>query len=73
MNLVLGVDGGNSKTFALVANAKGCLLGFGQTGGSNHEGVGFAEAEKRLHQVAHEALEKASVDGPVAFGFWGIS
>lgn len=73
MDLVLGVDGGNSKTFALVADTEGHLLGFGRTGGSNHETVGFAEAERRLHQVAHEALAEAGVEGPVAFGFWGLA
>lgn len=73
MDLVLGVDGGNSKTFALVADTEGHLLGFGRTGGSNHETVGFAEAERRLHQVAHEALAEVGVEGPVALGFWGLA
>jgi len=73
LDLVLGVDGGNSKTFALVADTEGHLLGFGRTGGSNHENVGFAEAERRLHQVAHEALAEAGLEGPVAFGFWGLA
>jgi len=73
MDLVLGVDGGNSKTFALVADTEGHLLGFGQTGGSNHESLGFAEVERRLHQVAHAALADAAQRGPVAVGFWGLA
>jgi len=73
MDLVLGVDGGNSKTFALVANTEGQLLGFGQGGGSNHELIGFAQAERQLHQVAHDALADGGVERPVAFGFWGLA
>lgn len=73
LELVLGVDGGNSKTFALVADTEGHLLGLGQTGGSNHENLGFAEAERRLHQVAHEALTEAGLKEPVALGFWGLA
>jgi N-acetylglucosamine kinase-like BadF-type ATPase len=70
---VLGVDGGNSKTLALVADTEGHLLGLGRTGGSNHETLGFDEAERRLCEVAHEALDAAGVKEPVAFGFWGLA
>lgn len=73
MDLVLGVDGGNSKTFALVANTEGHVLGFGRTEGSNHEGVGFGEAERTLHRAAHAALAGASVGGSVSFAFWGLA
>jgi N-acetylglucosamine kinase-like BadF-type ATPase len=73
LKLVLGVDGGSSKTFALVADTEGHLLGFGRAGGSNHESVGFAEAEKRLHHAAHEALADVGVKGPIALGFWGLA
>jgi N-acetylglucosamine kinase-like BadF-type ATPase len=73
LDLVVGVDGGNSKTFALVADTEGHILGFGQTGGSNHEGVGFAEAEERLRQAAHAALSSAGAGGIAAVGFWGLA
>jgi len=73
LDLVLGVDGGNSKTFALVADTEGHVLGFGRAGGSNHERVGFAEAEQRLQHAAHAALAEAGVPGPVTFGFWGLA
>jgi N-acetylglucosamine kinase-like BadF-type ATPase len=36
MNLVLGVDAGATKTFALVADEGGHILGFGQGGSGNH-------------------------------------
>jgi len=73
LDFVLGVDGGNSKTFALVADTEGRLLGLGRTGGSNHENLGFPEAERRLHQVAREALTEAGMRGPVTLGFWGLA
>jgi N-acetylglucosamine kinase-like BadF-type ATPase len=37
MDIYLGVDGGGSKTFALAADATGCVLGFGQAGCANHQ------------------------------------
>jgi len=70
---VLGVDGGNSKTLGLVSDDKGCLLGFACDGGSNHERIGFPEAERVLHRVAHEALADAGIDGPVDCAFWGLA
>src|SRR5918997_265200 len=44
MTYVLGVDGGGSKTFALVADDRGRLLGFGRGGPSNHESAGVNAA-----------------------------
>jgi N-acetylglucosamine kinase-like BadF-type ATPase len=73
VNYVLGVDGGNSKTFALVADAEGHPLGFARAAGSNHERIGFAEAERVLDRVAHEALADARLDGPADCAFWGLA
>jgi N-acetylglucosamine kinase-like BadF-type ATPase len=70
---VLGVDGGNSKTFALVSDAEGRLLGFARAEGSNHERIGFDETETVLRDVAHAALADAGADGPVDRGFWGLA
>jgi N-acetylglucosamine kinase-like BadF-type ATPase len=70
---VLGVDGGNSKTFALIADVEGRSLGFARAGGSNHERIGFAEAELVLERVARESLAQAGIDAPVDFGFWGLA
>ena len=73
MNRVLGVDGGNSKTFALVSDVEGRLLGFARAAGSNHERIGFGEAERTLGRVAHAALAEAGIDPPATFGFWGLA
>lgn len=73
MRRVLGVDGGNSKTLALVSDTKGQVLGFARAAGSNHERIGFPEAERVLHRVAHEALADARIDAPVDCAFWGLA
>jgi N-acetylglucosamine kinase-like BadF-type ATPase len=70
---VLGVDGGNSKTFALIADAEGRFLGFARAGGSNHERIGFADAELVLTNVVREGLARAVIEAPVDYGFWGLA
>ncbi len=73
MEHVLGVDGGNSKTFALIADVEGHSLGFARAGGSNHERIGFAEAELVLEGVARESLAQAGLEAPIDCGFWGLA
>ena len=73
MEHVLGVDGGNSKTFALIADVEGRALGFARAGGSNHERIGFGEAELVLERVARESLAQAGINAPVDCGFWGLA
>ena len=73
MRHVLGVDGGNSKTLALVSDLEGHLLGLARAEGSNHERIGFPEAERVLECVAQEALAAARVEGLVDCAFWGLA
>ena len=56
MNLVLGVDGGGSKTHAAVADDEGRLLGFATNGPSNWETVGLRGAADSLRDAAVKAL-----------------
>lgn len=44
MDFVLGVDGGNTKTIALVATCDGCIVGSGRGGNSDIYGAGSPEA-----------------------------
>jgi len=71
--IVLGVDGGNSKTMALVSDPAGRLLGFARAEGSNHERLGFEAAERILRGVATEALRDAGIGGPAAGAFWALA
>ena len=62
MTYVLGIDGGASKTFALVADERGRLLGFGRGGPGNHQSVGLEAAMSAVEGAAREALTAAQVE-----------
>ena len=47
MTIVLGVDGGGSKTHAVIVDEQGQLLGFATNGPSNWETVGLRGARTR--------------------------
>ncbi len=62
MEYVLAVDGGNSKTLAAVANAKGELLSLVRDAGCNYQGIGRDRARDVLSRSITEALNKAGVE-----------
>jgi N-acetylglucosamine kinase-like BadF-type ATPase len=59
MTLLLGIDGGGTKTTALLAEAGGGVLGRGQTGSSNYHAVGAATAFDTLREAVHAAFGEA--------------
>ena len=59
--LVLGVDGGGSKTRAVVADAEGAVLGKGLAGPSNPLRVGVAVAAHAVREAADRACAAAGV------------
>lgn len=61
MRYVLGVDGGASKTHALVANEIGHVLGFGQGGPSNHQAHGVQPAMNEVQCAVRSALDCAGL------------
>lgn len=76
MTIVLGVDGGGTKTHAAVADERGVLLGFGMSGPSNWEDGGTEAASAALEVAIREALDAAGavaeqVEASV-FGLAGI-
>jgi N-acetylglucosamine kinase-like BadF-type ATPase len=56
MSLVVGVDGGNTKTVALVCDLDGRIRGRGRGQSSNWEGMGFEKAAAVIGDVAGQAL-----------------
>ncbi|MFB8377797.1 N-acetylglucosamine kinase [Paenibacillus taichungensis] len=60
MNYYLGVDGGGSKTLAVVADETGRILGKGISGCGNHQ-LGAAFAEKSITQAVDEAYAQAGL------------
>jgi N-acetylglucosamine kinase-like BadF-type ATPase len=56
---VIGVDGGATKTDAVVMSADGGVLGSGRASGSNWESVGFDGAVTAITRAVDAALEEA--------------
>jgi N-acetylglucosamine kinase-like BadF-type ATPase len=61
VSYILGIDGGATKTFALVADEGGRLLGFGQAGPSNHQGPGLEAAMAAVERAGGDAITNAGV------------
>jgi len=64
--LILGIDGGGSKTRALVSNLELVTLGSATLGSSNLQVVGFEAAMAALAAAAAEALAQAGGGEPAA-------
>jgi N-acetylglucosamine kinase-like BadF-type ATPase len=61
MSRILGVDGGNSKTLAVVGDEQGLIVGVSRVAGSNHQGHGLEEAVARVRAAGEEALQMAGL------------
>jgi N-acetylglucosamine kinase-like BadF-type ATPase len=76
LTLVLGIDGGGTKTHAVVADAGGSVRGFATSGPANWEVVGLRGAGESLREATRRALKAAGADTPdlaaAAFGLAGI-
>jgi N-acetylglucosamine kinase-like BadF-type ATPase len=59
---VIGVDGGSTKTDAVVANLEGRPLGTGRSGCANWELVGERGAAETIFDAIRRALDRARVD-----------
>jgi N-acetylglucosamine kinase-like BadF-type ATPase len=71
---VLGVDGGGSKTHALVADERGEVLGFSSSGRSNWEDTGLEAAGAALAEAIGGALAAAQVSpGALAASAFGLA
>jgi N-acetylglucosamine kinase-like BadF-type ATPase len=73
MRVVLGVDAGATKTFALAAVEDGRILGFGQGGPGNHQVAGLEPALAEIRGSCENALAQAGASAPVDFGFFGLA
>ncbi|MBB6733117.1 N-acetylglucosamine kinase [Cohnella zeiphila] len=60
MAYYLGVDGGGSKTYALVADERGNVVGKGASGNGNHQ-LGAERAKRHLFEAVEAALAEAGV------------
>ncbi len=56
------MDVGGTKTHALISDETGNLLGFGQGGPGNYEGVGFPGFKQEVGEAARQALLQAGLE-----------
>ncbi len=71
--LLLGVDGGKSKTVCLIAGEAEGVVGAGRAGSSDKYDVPFEQAMDAVEQAVREAAWQAGVDLPVAVGCFGLA
>jgi len=70
----LGVDGGASKTAALVIDEAGAERGRGLAGGSNHLRVGIAAATQNIERAVNLALVEAGIAiKQIEYAYCGIA
>lgn len=69
----LGVDGGGSKTRAVVVDSTGAERGRGEAGSSNYQAVGLARAVAELQRAASEAADAAGCGLPLAGAWLGLA
>src|SRR5258707_11122142 len=74
MKYFLGVDGGASKTAALVIDESGKSLGSGMAGPSNHLRVGIETAARNIERAVNKALVAADVTSrEIVWAYCGIA
>ena len=75
--LVMGVDGGGSKTLALLAGEDGQVIGRGVAGPSNFQLVGIPAARSALQEALRQAFHSANVPeqrlAALCLGMAGVS
>lgn len=62
MRLVMGIDGGGSKTRAVVTNDRGEILGEGLAGCGNHQVNGIDAALAEIRAAVEQAVQAAGAD-----------
>ena len=74
MKYFLGIDVGSSKTHALIADEAGRCVGFGKSGGGNHQGVGYERLEQVLKESSAAAKQMSGVENAqIAAAGFGVA
>lgn len=69
----LGIDGGGSKTLAVIVDANGQECGRAQGGSSNHTVVGSEQAIAQLYAAAELATQAAGCQLPIKAAWLGLA
>lgn len=73
MKYYLGVDGGGSKTYALIADETGRVVGKGRSGNGNHQ-IDREEARRNIREATDMALNAAGLAREqVAYACFGLA
>ncbi len=62
MKYVMGIDQGSSKTYAVVGDDEGNVLGFGKSYGACHSSMGIEYAMEAVQKAMKEALMQAGLE-----------
>jgi N-acetylglucosamine kinase-like BadF-type ATPase len=71
--LFLGIDGGGSKTLAVIVDGAGRERGRGVASSSNHEVVGLERAVAAIHEAAGKATIAAHTSLPLTAAWIGLA
>jgi len=71
--LFLGIDGGATKTRAVIVDASGTVQGEGAAGCGNHSAIGFAAATANIHAATTAAMQAAGGTFPVTAARIGLA
>ncbi len=69
----VGVDGGGSKTLAVVVDGWGNECGRAVAGSSNHTGVGIEQAVRHIYSAVEEAVRQAGCALPLSSAWFGLA
>ncbi|MBV9256704.1 MAG: hypothetical protein JO215_01660 [Ktedonobacteraceae bacterium] len=69
----VGVDGGGTKTLAVIVDAQGNERGRGVSGSANHESVGIEKAVYHIRRAIEEAVIRATCPLPVPSAWFGLA
>lgn len=74
MNFFIGVDGGATKTKAIVGDSFGNILGKGESSSSNYHFIGLENSLKSINLAIDTALDEASLSiNDIAEAVFGLS
>jgi glucosamine kinase len=73
MMYALGIDGGGSKTLAVVADASGNECGRGIAGSANYAAVGISQAVYAIYSAVEEAVQMAGCSLPLQAAWLGLA
>lgn len=69
----LGVDGGGSKTLAVIVNEQGVEIGRGLAGGANYNTVGLEETVNHVYAAVEQAARAAHCQLPLTTAWLGLA